>query len=366
MQKDDIQILVSEGESLLFPIHQLESLDSTDKIVSINNFVVLPIIIAKYYDRSQRIIEVFDEHNALLGYIYCSKTSTIIQEEDIPEWLFSVYLVDVEEGNQGIYSIEKDYIAIQRSQYENYKNNYYTTAPIWGSFYHTQQTNISSPQTTIIQRINAIPNLELPTTWHQQAMIRAVQQPYAFERFLKNYHLLELLFDWQLVQTIKNLGNDLPEIGKILVSYSRDDIKRLKFILEKKCTNEHSLARKLDRIKHFMPKAKEIFYKYGKKDSNPLKELTEGEQQLQNIIDGGGFTNQQNLKSNKVNFNLSRPYSKFITDLSAYWIYRIRSSIAHHKIGEYLMSPSDEKFMVEFAEPLLKEVLIQCFTKPTS
>ncbi|MGB0930316.1 MAG: hypothetical protein ACPGVB_06050, partial [Chitinophagales bacterium] len=221
----------------------------------------------------------------------------------------------------------------------------------------------SSPQTIIIQKINAIPNLELPTTWHKQAMIRAVQQPYAFERFLKNYHLLELLFDWQLVQTIKSLGDDLQSAIKEVANYRKDDIERLKSILRLKCNNTDKLAKRLDSIKTFLPIAKEIFYTHGK-PSNPL---TKGENELQEIIDGGGFTDNENLKNCKISkkVNTQELYSKFITDLSAYWIYRVRCSIAHHKIGEYLMSPSDEQFMVEFAEPLLKEVLIQCFTRNT-
>ena len=57
-------------------------------------------------------------------------------------------------------------------------------------------------------------------------------------------------------------------------------------------------------------------------------------------------------------------YKTFILNLASYWIYRIRSSIAHSKIGEYQLSYTDEAFMIEFAEPLLQEIVIQCFTLP--
>ena len=50
-----------------------------------------------------------------------------------------------------------------------------------------------------------------------------------------------------------------------------------------------------------------------------------------------------------------------IINIATYWIYRVRSSIAHSRIGEYVMSTSDEEFVVEIAEPLLRSVLVQVF-----
>ena len=75
----------------------------------------------------------------------------------------------------------------------------------------------------------------------------------------------------------------------------------------------------------------------------------------QNLIDN-------NLISNKANRS-NEEYSKLIIDIAVYWIYRIRCSIAHNRIGEYVMSIDDEEFVVNVVEPLLKEVLIQLFKK---
>ncbi|NES18002.1 MAG: hypothetical protein F6K41_03525 [Symploca sp. SIO3E6] len=59
---------------------------------------------------------------------------------------------------------------------------------------------------------------------------------------------------------------------------------------------------------------------------------------------------------------LLNKYETIIIKIAAYWIYRVRSCIAHNRIGEYIMLPEDEEFIVEFAEPLLREVLYQVFT----
>jgi len=55
--------------------------------------------------------------------------------------------------------------------------------------------------------------------------------PYAFERYLKLYHLLELSFDHDTVEKIRGLGQDLHGIGQILAQHKRDEFDRLKQLL---------------------------------------------------------------------------------------------------------------------------------------
>ncbi|MBK7129689.1 MAG: hypothetical protein IPH66_10055 [Crocinitomicaceae bacterium] len=81
---------------------------------------------------------------------------------------------------------------------------------------------------------------------------------------------------------------------------------------------------------------------------------------FQSVVSSGSFS-QANLQAIKV--PATSDYNKFIINVTAYWIYRIRCSIAHNKIGEYHLSWNDENFIVDFGEPLLKEVLIQFFKK---
>jgi hypothetical protein len=100
--------------------------------------------------------------------------------------------------------------------------------------------------------------------------------------------------------------------------------------------------------------ALEIFYKFGK-TSNPLK----SEIDFSKVVPFGFEENI--LKSKSISFHANHP--KFIKHLASYWIYRIRCCIAHNKIGEYILSHSEEEFIAEFAEPLIKEVIIQSFKK---
>lgn len=64
---------------------------------------------------------------------------------------------------------------------------------------------------------------------------------------------------------------------------------------------------------------------------------------------------------NLLNIVTEDKHSEFILRIVSYWIYRVRCSIAHNKIGEYLLSWEDEEFLVKFAEPLLLEVLKQFY-----
>lgn len=45
----------------------------------------------------------------------------------------------------------------------------------------------------------------------------------------------------------------------------------------------------------------------------------------------------------------------------AYLIYRVRCSIAHSRIGEHILTQSDEEFVANVAEPLLKSLLIEIY-----
>ena len=74
------------------------------------------------------------------------------------------------------------------------------------------------------------------------------------------------------------------------------------------------------------------------------------------------FTLKSFAESDLENMNIRgrNPHNEMIIYIASYWIYRIRCSIAHHKIGEYLFSWKDENFIVDFGEPLLREVVIQC------
>ena len=146
-------------------------------------------------------------------------------------------------------------------------------------------------------------------------------------------------------------GNKEKEISSKLKEYTREEINRLISIITERCTDLVSLTTTMNTIEPFKDKAIKIFYEYGK-ESNPLRRTND----FKNILnEEGKFGNQAFVESQGHNYII------IIPKLCAYWIYRVRSSIAHNKFGEYIMDKNDEEFIVEFAEPLLKAVVTQCF-----
>jgi hypothetical protein len=171
----------------------------------------------------------------------------------------------------------------------------------------------------------------------------------------------------------------LIKLIEAVKKYQENEIKRLEDVLNK-CTDWQKIRMFLNNIFNFREQAKKIFYTFGK-DSNPLKDETN----FDNIVDfsnadetckltnkdkqkpldtlmgstNKGFTNLQKIQ--EATLQRDKAYQEFTLKLTAYWIYRIRSSVAHHKIGEYLMTNDDEVFMLDFAEPLLDELIKQCF-----
>ena len=79
----------------------------------------------------------------------------------------------------------------------------------------------------------------------------------------------------------------------------------------------------------------------------------------------GGFsrTNTKENNPNNIQGITNKGYDNLVIEFSAYCIYRVRCCISHNRIGEYVMSNDDEGFVVEFAEPLLREVLCQIFSQ---
>jgi hypothetical protein len=166
--------------------------------------------------------------------------------------------------------------------------------------------------------------------------------------------MLELVYDWDIVQDIRALNDDLYGIGQILNSYSRGERDILQRVIKDRCANFDRVAERLADIRYFPSEAKRIFYDYGK-DGNPLKEHSDFEELfLKNTFSKLLHGKVKGLSA-KIDFNI------FCASLATYWIYRIRCSVAHNRLGEYVMTQADELFMINFAEPLIREVAAQAF-----
>lgn len=323
--------------------------------ICINGYCYLPIKLSRYFERLNSIT-VFDENGDEIGNIYFSEITNFIEIISLNQLSFSSFLVEYphEQIQDTLYKFQYDYILIKKDRIKDYLDNYKIKSSIWGGFFHIEDlpNNIFS-KTKIYEQITAIKGVNIDRPFYFDTLELIVNEPNPFTRFLKLYHLIEMQFDMHTaikINYLLSIPNKEKDISRTLKDYNREDIERLKslFILK---LNSSSLVPFLDNIIGFKIIADSIFYEYGK-DSNPLKTKN----QFDSIVSSGTF-NQVNIDRILGN----NRFNEIIPKLVAYWIYRVRSSIAHNKLGEYLMSIDDEEFVINFAEPLLREVVIQCY-----
>ena len=189
----------------------------------------------------------------------------------------------------------------------------------------------------------------MPTALHKAALEHAVQASHPFERYLKYYHQLELLFDWIVIKKIQALQDDLQGAAKLISSYQSGDLPRLKSLIGNYCNDARKVYSLLAHVTSYSATGMSIFQDYGK-DGNPLKDTwSEMHTELSRGYFVAPITKGIPKEQDK--------YNKLILDIAAYWIFRIRCCIAHQRIGEYLLSQNDETFVVEFGEPLLLGVI---------
>ncbi|MBB6004826.1 hypothetical protein [Arcicella rosea] len=354
-------MLLSEIELIKSDVHspvQITDVFELEEFIVINNYVCLKVDrVSNSYEKDNPI--PISLNGIVNGYLIFTKERESIEISLMSEFEFISFLTvsNYSDYSQQSYKFEADFLLIEANFFLDYISFYQKTSMLWGGFVHKLSSD--SPSSRYRINLNSIEignKLKELDSYSYESCVRAIEQPYAFERFLKLYHLLELQFDYFVINKIKNLTipHDSNNIGKILNEYSNKEIERLSDLIETNCIDINSLGQKLSLVSSFQQIAEDIFIHFGK--SNSPNHLTTDINKFRSVVNSGNFT-EENLRLLKV----TSDYPKFICKLTAYWIYRIRCSIAHNKIGEYLLSWNDENFIVEFGEPLLKEVLIQYF-----
>jgi hypothetical protein len=323
--------------------------------------------VSSYFD-SIRDITLKNKEGDDIGVLTFTKDNPNILDSSTNKILLSALNPDqviafLTESDNGLSypTFTSNYVILKRKYVDEYFKRYYASAPLWGSFSHPSSgISLNTSYKKVVNEIVGIPNLKIPRAYYYPNCVRAIQQPFAFERFLKFYHLLELSFDSFVVEKIKklNLNTDSNKIGKLLNEYDQKEIKRLSYLLKEKCKNPHRFIDILNTINNFETTALTLLYTFGN-DDNPIKKETS----YITISRSSYFGDANNLRVHGISINADRNLEVFLIQVVSYIIYRVRCSVAHNKIGEFIFqhTPADEKFIVEFAEPLLKEVLIQCF-----
>lgn len=346
MNYGEVEKALNEGKILRYGIADFKELGV---LYQVNTLVALPLLtVTGSYPRGSDI-DVYDENNLTLG-VLCLCRGQSIAVASLSDYRYAAYINDVDFAELEMpYVFKSDYLVVDASRLDDYRTRYMTSAPLWGGFLHASSAALLPPKHQIVPtNIKAIPDLKFPTMFHEIALARSTNEPYGFERYLKLYHVLELAFDWEHVCAIRSLGPDLRGIGILLNEYHSDDISRLTTIIKTK-GDASEIAAVLSKVVNYMQEAKLIFFDFEKKH-NPYRSYSEFTNHVaNNFTPVGGHASSGALEEHR----------QKVFRIAAYFIYRIRCCVAHNKIGEYVMKLEDEKFVVEFGEPLLRTVVKQ-------
>jgi hypothetical protein len=300
--------------------------------------------------------EILDETGVSLGTLCLTAKLTGIEPEALTKWQYVAYLADIEAAGAGTpHAFQKNYLVLKASYLGEYLKKYYQSAPVWGGFSHSAA---ATPVTREHEKLVARTGIVFPTRFHDMAFSRYVSANNAFERFLRLYHSLELIFDFVIFKSIQKLNDDMVGYGTISRANVRGELDRLKYILAEYCEDWENIAAKFAPVATFEAMASAIFQDHTK-DGNPL--LAEKWQKMVETCRAGQTTEVDFLRINICDRNQA-PYARLVQNVAAYWIYRVRSSIAHSRVSEFLFEDSDERFILEFAEGILEEVVRQIFS----
>lgn len=351
------EVLEAVEAELVFPIEGVDpaTCRNEQNLFCVGELIPLPIEgVASSLDRSTDI-EVLDEAGTTVGTICFTTRLRGVTPESMTAWQYAAYLCDAQPTDLGQpYDFASDYIVVDANFVGQYLDKYWDGAPIWGGITHAPMPARQIPIRAPYCRVSPI--LTLPTPFHKQAFNRFIEATNAFDRFLKLYHSVELLFDFALMRQMQAVEDDLVGFQKLISSYSSKEVERLKHLIDTFCDDPSALAVKIALVSRFTEKADEVFFEHTK-DGNPLK--AEAAWTRFKALASAGQLSEADVRSAKELGDKRSNYKDFVSSLAAYFIYRVRSSIAHHRVGEFIFVDTDEAFVAEFAEPLMLEVVRQ-------
>ena len=356
------EILEAAAEGYVVPFEGIDPQTAkalNDHLV-VGELAAIPIsAVSPLLDVTQDL-EIDDLAGLPLGTLCFTSKRGVVERNLLTRWQYVAFLSDAEvnEVHTLEYRFKRSYVIVEESRLVDYLNDYLVSAPVWGKFSHTNSGSIEP--TFQPPKITALKDVCLPTQHHKEALGRYVSATNSFDRFLRLYHCLELLFDFVVFARVKALGDNLQGFAQLLSEHGRSEIDRLKAILREFCDNPTAIVNVLPESVPFIPLMTIVFHEYTK-TGNPIAESAKWDAFKGAIV--RGEVNAATLKKEKV-IDQEVGFDKFIVDLSAYWIYRVRSSIAHSRVGEYVLEDQHTEFILRFAEPLLLCVVAQVLSSP--
>lgn len=338
-----------------------------------NNSIIIPV---KAIEKSINIdsaddIEIYAPNGNGIGFLcpVCYPENEFIVAQFNENRLFAFFvdrLGSLQQADR--YSFLNHYVVINYSDFPYYKTVMATTE-YWGGYTHK---TLNASNTRTISRINIREGVKIPSVNHEESIVLAVHSASSFERFLKYYHQMELLFDSLFVAKLKKINSlDLRDYAVTMKDFNygkKNELDALKFILKNYMVDFNSVIQKMRLVINHVAVANDMFFILGK-ESNPLKTHDEWTVLIKllniNSLDPsscfiGDQVNGVTIKL--INKNDQKIFNDFIINICSYWIYRLRCCIAHNKIGEYIFSYNDEGLVSDFGEHLLLEIVKDVFS----
>lgn len=340
-----------------------------------NDLVIIPV---KAIEKSIKIvsaddIEIYSHQGDLIGFLcplaYQENEHVVarLNERRLFAFFVDSFLYSQQSDK---YTFINHYVTIELSSLSYYKT-VMSTSEYWGGYTHK---SLNSTNQRVISEIKIHESIKVPSINHEESIVLAVHSSSSFERFLKYYHQIELLFDSLFISRLKNIrSSDLKDYAIIMKEFNngkKNELDTIKYILKKYLVNYNEIIGMMNLVLNHLNIANDMFCKLGK-ESNPLKTNDEWEVLIYLLSNNSlsvltCSTNQQvsGFTAKLISKNNLDIFNEFIVNLCSYWIYRIRCCIAHNKIGEYIFSYNDEGFISEFGEHLLLEVIKDIFSNP--
>lgn len=351
--------------------HQL--IDS--KYHCFNNYILIPV---KAIEKSISVvsaddIEIFSPQEELIGYLcplaYPGNEYIIARFNEIR--LFAFFVDSALYSHQSdTYSFNSHYVAVELSLFTYYKT-VMSTSEYWGGYTHK---NINPTNLRVVNEIIIHEGIKAPSINHEESIVLAIHSSSSFERFLKYYHQIELLFDSLFISRLKNIdSSDLKDYALVIKEFNhgkKSELDTFKYILKKYLVNYNLIIDRMKLVRNHLNIADDMFFKLGK-ETNPLKGNDEWNTLIyllsMDSLDAESSSKSQPASGSNIKLigkNNQDVFNDFIVNLCSYWIYRMRCCIAHNKIGEYIFSYNDEKFISKFGEHLLMDIIKEIFSNP--
>lgn len=302
-------------------------------------------------------IPILDDLGAPLGVLCLVSARPPRPYSDLTRYQYTALLAEAPDADalRGPIHFSRDYAVIDESELGRYLEYYKAGSALWGGFHHG-----TSPADEYgdVTEIRARRGLIAPTAHHLNSFRLLTKATAPREQFLRTYHTIELLFDYVTYRRFVKSGDDLLGFGKIMSAYQRSELDRLRSIIKDFCSDLDIVATLMAKLEPYLAGSEEMFQLHGK-EGNPLKD--ERRWGAFRSLVHTGTIDRATVESKGLAKGDSQ-FDELIVNLAAYQIYRLRSSIAHSRIGEYLLSDDDDAMIAGFGLPVLTEVASQVFS----